>query len=106
VSCDALQVPEFYRGIRLLTPRFVDEAHARNLPVHVWTVDDPDDMRRFLRMGVDGIQTDRPDLLASILHEIAGRPLPPILEGKGDPSRMGSRTEPGGGAKTDPGAEV
>lgn len=86
-SCDVLQVPEIHRGIRILTPRFIREAHRRNIPVHVWTVDDPADMRRLLSWGVDGIQTDRPDLLASVLAEVAGRPLPSILakgeEGEG-----------------------
>lgn len=81
-SCDALQVPESYMGIRILTPRSVREAHRRNIPVHVWTVDDPRDMRRLLSWGVDGIQTDRPDLLASVLTEVAGRPPPPGLEGR------------------------
>lgn len=83
-SCDALQVPEVHRGIRILTPRFVREAHRRNIPVHVWTVDDPRDMRRLLSWGVDGIQTDRPDLLASILTEVAGRPPPPGLAGRSE----------------------
>lgn len=80
-TCDALQIPETHQGIRLLSPRFLREAHARNLPIHVWTVDDPDDMRRMLAMGVDGIQTDRPDRLAPILTEFAGRPAPPGMEG-------------------------
>ncbi len=78
-ACDVLQIPETHRGIPVLTPRFVREAHRRNLPIHVWTVDDPGDMRRFLEMGVDGIQTDRPDLLAPILCEWVGRPPPPAL---------------------------
>ncbi len=83
---DALQVPEEWSGLRILTPRFVKEAHRRNIPVHVWTVDDPDDMRRLLAWGVDGIQSDRPDLLASVLSEVANRPPPPGLslpDGKG-----------------------
>lgn len=79
-SCDALQVPESYHGLRVVSRRFIREAHERNLPIHVWTVDDPQDMRRLLDMGVDGIQTDRPDLLAPILTEMVGRPLPPALE--------------------------
>ena len=54
-------------------------AHARNLPVHVWVVDDPTRMHELLDMGIDGIQTDRPDLLARILNERVGRPLPPAL---------------------------
>lgn len=80
---DALQVPETYRGIRVVTPRFVREAHARNLPVHVWTVDDPDRMRRLLSWHVDGIQTDRPDRLARVLVEEHGRPPPPGLREDG-----------------------
>lgn len=74
---DALQIPERWKGVRVLTPRFVREAQRRNIPVHVWTVDDPADMHRLLDWGVDAIQTDRPDLLSEILVERAGRPLPP-----------------------------
>lgn len=79
-AADALQVPPRYRGRDVVTPRFIAEAHRRNLPVHVWTVDEPDEMRRLLAMGVDGIQTDRPDLLARVLHEEVGRPLPRGLD--------------------------
>jgi len=81
-SCDALQVPEIHRGIRILSQRFLKEAHARNLPIHVWTVDDPRDMRRLVSLGVDGIQTDRPDLLSPVLTELVGRPRPPALRGE------------------------
>ncbi|MGB1656669.1 MAG: glycerophosphodiester phosphodiesterase [Longimicrobiales bacterium] len=76
---DAFQVPERWKGHRVLTPRLIDEAHRRNIPVHVWTVDDPDDMRRLLSWGVDAIQTDRPDLLSEVLVAEVGRPLPPVL---------------------------
>ncbi|MFQ5537418.1 MAG: glycerophosphodiester phosphodiesterase [Gemmatimonadota bacterium] len=76
---DILQVPETWRGRRIVSPGFVAAAHRRNIPVQVWTVDDPHDMRRLLSWGVDGIQTDRPDILARILHEEVGRPLPPGL---------------------------
>ncbi|MEQ9398339.1 MAG: glycerophosphodiester phosphodiesterase [Longimicrobiales bacterium] len=74
---DILQVPETFRGLRIVSPDFVAAAHRRNLPVQVWTVDDPADMRRLLDWGVDGIQTDRPDLLARVLHDAVGRALPP-----------------------------
>ena len=77
-NVDVFQVPEFWKGRRLLTPRMIEAAHARNIPVQVWTVDDPDDMRRLLSWGVDGIQTDRPDLLSEVLVAEAGRPLPPV----------------------------
>lgn len=75
---DIFQVPEFWKGRRVLTRRIIDVAHRHNIPVHVWTVDDPEDMRRLLSWGVDGIQSDRPDLLSEVLVAEAGRPLPPI----------------------------
>ena len=74
---DALQVPETWGRLRIVTPEFVRVAHDMNLPVHVWTVDRAEDMRRLLDWGVDGIQSDRPDVLAGVLHDVAGRPLPP-----------------------------
>ena len=74
---DILQVCEWWHGIRVVTPSFLARAHGRNLPVQVWTVDDPAAMRRLLSWGVDGIQSDRPDLLASVLSEVAKRPPAP-----------------------------
>jgi glycerophosphoryl diester phosphodiesterase len=71
---DALQVPEFSGRIRVLTPGFVRDAHAKNMRVYVWTIDEPADMRRFLAMGVDGIITGYPDRLAAVLAQ--GLPAP------------------------------
>jgi glycerophosphoryl diester phosphodiesterase len=73
---DAFQMPERSRGRQVLSPRFVREVQAKNLAVHVWTVNEEADMRRLLSWGVDGIITDRPDRLARVLHEVADRPLP------------------------------
>ncbi|MFP3949131.1 MAG: glycerophosphodiester phosphodiesterase [Gemmatimonadota bacterium] len=81
IGADALQVPPSWEGRTIVTPRFVRDAHRANIPIHVWTVDDPDDMRRFLDWGIDGIQTDRPDRLARVLVEEAGRAPPPGLAG-------------------------
>jgi glycerophosphoryl diester phosphodiesterase len=78
---DVLQVPETWRGYRVVSPRFIQEAHRRNIPVHVWTVDEPEDMRRLLVWGVDAIQSDRPDLLSEVLVDVADRPLPPRSRG-------------------------
>ncbi|HZA04117.1 MAG TPA: glycerophosphodiester phosphodiesterase [Propionibacteriaceae bacterium] len=63
----ALQPPEYYKGIPIVTPRLVRAAHRQNLRVDVWTIDEEADMRRLLSYGVDGIMTDRPDVLARVL---------------------------------------
>jgi glycerophosphoryl diester phosphodiesterase len=57
------------RGVPIVTPRFIGWAHAAGLEVHVWTIDDPLEMRRLLTLGVDGIMTDRPELLRDVLCE-------------------------------------
>ena len=66
---DALQVPIRHRGIPLVTPRFVRAAHARGVRVDVWTINQADEMRRLLDLGVDVIMTDRPHTLAEVLKE-------------------------------------
>jgi glycerophosphoryl diester phosphodiesterase len=73
---DVVQVPEEWDGRRVVTPRFVRDLRARDIPVHVWTVNDAGAMKRLLDWGVEGLITDRPDILATVLHERAGRPLP------------------------------
>jgi glycerophosphoryl diester phosphodiesterase len=62
-----VQVPPSQGRMPLVTERFVTTAHDRGLPVHVWTIDDPVEMARLLDLGVDGIMTDRPDLLKDVL---------------------------------------
>jgi glycerophosphoryl diester phosphodiesterase len=76
---DIFQVPESAGRLRVVTPRFIRAAHRLGIPVQVWTVNREEDMHRLLDLGVDGIQTDRPDLLAAVLTERVGRPLPPGL---------------------------
>lgn len=66
-SVGALQVPLSVGPVRLLTDRHVRAAHAAGKLVHVWTVNDPTRMREVLDLGVDGIVTDRADLLKELL---------------------------------------
>lgn len=66
---DALQVPLRYRGIPLVTRRFVEAAHARGVRMDVWTINQASEMRRLLDLGVDVIMTDRPETLAGVLRE-------------------------------------
>jgi glycerophosphoryl diester phosphodiesterase len=49
-----------------VTPALVEEAHDLKLRVVVWTVNKPDDMARMIDIGVDGIISDRPDLLSKV----------------------------------------
>ncbi len=75
VSDRAAQVPVRYgaasgpKGVTVVTERFVRNAHRRDVPVHVWTIDDADEMHRLLDLGVDGIMTDRPEILRDVLIE-------------------------------------
>lgn len=64
---------------RIVTERFIRDAARRGVPVHVWTVNDPEAMRRLLEWGVDGLITDRPDIAARVMAEVVDRPLPPGL---------------------------
>ena len=59
---DALQIPP-----RIITRRLVEAAHRGGKQVHVWTINDPKEMQRLLDLGVDGIVSDRPDLLNEVV---------------------------------------
>jgi glycerophosphoryl diester phosphodiesterase len=65
-SALALQVPERYGELTVVDRRFVEAAHARRMSVHVWTVNEEDDMRRLMDLGVDGIMTDDPQKLMAL----------------------------------------
>ena len=67
-GAEAFQPPEISNGRRVVTERFVRGAHAHNMEVHVWTVNELEDMQRLLDWGVDGLITDYPDRLLSLLR--------------------------------------
>jgi glycerophosphoryl diester phosphodiesterase len=64
---DALQVPHRLHGVTVVNRRFVERAHTGGRPVHVWTVDDAAEMEHLLDLGVDGLMTDRTDVLRDVL---------------------------------------
>ncbi|GAA2742617.1 glycerophosphodiester phosphodiesterase [Terrabacter aerolatus] len=68
---DVFQVPTSIplrgRPIRIVTARFVETAHRCDKQVHVWTIDDADEMERLLDLGVDGLVSDRIDVLKDVL---------------------------------------
>ncbi|MFI1468182.1 glycerophosphodiester phosphodiesterase family protein [Streptomyces wuyuanensis] len=63
------QVPESQGRVRVVDRRFVREAHARGLQVHVWTVNDPDRTAALLDLGVDGIMTDHLEMLRTVMTD-------------------------------------
>jgi len=64
---DCLQMPPRVNGMPLITPALVQTVHAAGRQVHAWTIDEPDAMRELLDLDVDGIITDRADLLRDVL---------------------------------------
>lgn len=63
-----VQVPPGRGSVTIVDERFVRAAHHRGIQVHVWTIDDADEMRRLLDLGVDGIMTDQPAVLREVLE--------------------------------------
>ena len=63
------QVPVRQFGVTLVAPRFIAHCNARDIAVHVWTIDEEAEMRRLIRLGVNGIMSDRPGLLKKVAEE-------------------------------------
>ncbi|MET4636936.1 glycerophosphodiester phosphodiesterase family protein [Mycetocola sp. 2940] len=68
-----VQIPEKHRNLRLVTGRSVRAFHRAGVEVHVWTVNEPDDMHRLLDLGVDGLITDRADVALPLVADRAIR---------------------------------
>ncbi len=80
---DVMMIPELYfggtseyridrpfgNGIRIVTKKFIDNAHEKGLPVFVWTINNRENMKRLISWNVNGIVTDYPDILRNVLSE-------------------------------------
>ena len=67
-NCAALQLSSKAGPLHFITRKYVDKAHSLDLKVHGWTVNKPEEMGRLIDAGVDGIITDYPTTLLSILN--------------------------------------
>lgn len=81
---DAVQVPPAYRGVPVVTRRFVAAAHTEGLEVHVWDVNTPEEMHRMAALNVDAIMTDVPTLATK---ELSGPPRPETAVAASRPCR-------------------
>lgn len=66
-NADAVQVMSRFSILPVITERLVRAAHRLDLPIHAWTVNSTDEMRRMISLGVDGILTDLPSTLLALL---------------------------------------
>ncbi|AGC60591.1 glycerophosphoryl diester phosphodiesterase GlpQ2 [Mycobacterium liflandii 128FXT] len=64
---DCLQLPARFGGLPVITPALVRSVHASRRQVHAWTIDDPAMIHALFDIGVDGIITDRADVLCDVL---------------------------------------
>jgi len=62
------QIPVRQNGLRIVDQALIDRAHELDLQVHVWTIDDREEMNRLIDLGVDGLMTDQPETLKSVLE--------------------------------------
>lgn len=75
---DAVQVPPSRGRLTIATPRVIRALHRRGIEIHIWTINDPQEMRRLLDLGVDGIVTDRADLAFEVVRGLPpGGPMQP-----------------------------
>lgn len=67
---EALQIPTKEMGINLAAKQVTKSAHRRGMAVQYWTINDKEQMKKLIKIGADGIITDRPDLMLEVLEEM------------------------------------
>ena len=68
-TADCAQIPMKQWGVPILTKRFLRIAKKENKLVHVWTIDNKEEMFKLIDFGVDGIMTDKPSILKQAMTE-------------------------------------
>lgn len=63
------QIPQSIGGWQIVTEDYIKALHERNLEVHVWTINEIDDMKQMLKIKADGIMTDYPDRLVDLIKQ-------------------------------------
>ena len=69
----ALQIPAAFAGKPLVTPELIAFAHRHDTEIHVWTINDEDEMHRLLDLGVDAVMSDYPGRLRRVVDARAAR---------------------------------
>jgi glycerophosphoryl diester phosphodiesterase len=64
-----LQIPERIGDLQIISRDFIETARKLNLQIHVWTINETEDMSRLIELGVDGIMTDYPDRLLKLIKK-------------------------------------
>ena len=82
----ALQVPPEHDGIEVVSAAFVAAAHALDMEVHVWTINDEPEMERLLDLGIDGLMSDFPGRARAVFERRGLRE--PAAPGKAARSRI------------------
>jgi glycerophosphoryl diester phosphodiesterase len=67
-NVQAVQLPLSILRMPTMTPRTIAAFHAAGVEVHAWTINDEASMERLLDLGVDGLVSDRADLVISVLE--------------------------------------
>lgn len=69
IRYQAFQVPIKYGPLTVVNKRFIEQAHTRGIAVHVWTINEREEIEWLIELGVDGIFTDEPALMREVLSE-------------------------------------
>lgn len=68
-QADSVEMPTKASGINLMDEKLIHAAQTRGIDVHYWTINDRETMKQLIDLGVDGIITDRPDIMIELLAE-------------------------------------